>query len=303
MARARTPAPPGAQPRDAAGVAPGAPASAADAATPVPPRTRRARRSPGARLRGAAAQWGAPLALLAILLAAWEAFVRLRHVKAYLLPPPTAVARALASDPGRFADAARLSLEAALGGLLIASAVAFALAVVMAHSRVLERALYPPALAIKVTPIVAVYPLLAIWFGFGIGPKMLVAALITFFPMLVNSVVGLRSVDPSALDFMRALDASRWQVFWRLRLPSSLPYVFAALRISVPLSLIGAVVAEFLSGTSGMGQLILIANGDFDTATLFGAVVVLAVLGVALTAVVSYVERRVLFWHESSMGV
>jgi NitT/TauT family transport system permease protein len=132
---------------------------------------------------------------------------------------------------------------------------------------------------------------------------MLVAALITFFPMLVNSVVGLRTVDPSALDFMRALDASRWQIFRRLRLPSSLPYVFAALRISVPLSLIGAVVAEFLSGTSGMGQLILIANGDFDTATLFGAVVVLAGLGVALTAIVSYVERRVLFWHESSMGV
>jgi NitT/TauT family transport system permease protein len=212
------------------------------------------------------------------------------------------VAQALADEPMRYVDAARLSLTAALGGLLVASAIAFTLAVVMAHSRPLERALYPPALMIKVTPIVAVYPLFTIWFGFGIWPKMLIAALITFFPMLVNAVVGLRSIDPSALDFMRALDASRWQIFWRLRLPSSLPYVFAALRISVPLSLIGAVVAEFLSGSSGMGQLILIANGDFDTPALFGAVVVLAVLGVSLTALVSYLERRVLFWHESSMG-
>src|SRR5690606_13577736 len=160
-----------------------------------------------------------------------------------------------------------------------------------------------PALMLKVTPIVAIYPLFTIWFGFGIWPKMLIAALITFFPMLVNAVIGLRSVDPQAYDFLRSLDASRWQVFWRLRLPSSLPYVFAALRISVPLSLIGAVVAEFLSGTSGMGQLILIANGDFDTPALFGAVVVLAALGVTLTGAVSYLERRVLTWRESSRGV
>ena len=121
--------------------------------------------------------------------------------------------------------------------------------------------------------------------------------------MLVNTVIGLRSVDPQAHDFLRALHASRSQVFWRLRLPSSLPYLFAALRISVPLSLIGAVVAEFLSGSSGMGQLILVANGDFDTPALFGAAIVLTGLGVSLTAAVSYVERRVLDWHESYRGV
>ncbi|MQA00282.1 MAG: ABC transporter permease subunit [Dehalococcoidia bacterium] len=245
----------------------------------------------------------APGLAAVVLLAAWEVWVRARDVQEYLLPPPSAVAQALADEPMRYIDASRLSLTAAMGGLLIASAGAFALAVVMAHSRPLERALYPPALMLKVTPIVAIYPLFTIWFGFGIWPKMLIAALITFFPMLVNAVIGLRSVDPQAYDFMRSLDASRWQVFWRLRLPSSLPYVFAALRISVPLSLIGAVVAEFLSGTSGMGQLILIANGDFDTPALFGAVVVLAALGVTLTGAVSYLERRVLTWHESSRGV
>jgi NitT/TauT family transport system permease protein len=118
----------------------------------------------------------------------------------------------------------------------------------------------------------------------------------------VNALIGLRAVDPATLDFMRALDASRWRVLWSLRMPSSLPYVFAALRISVPLSLIGAVVAEFLSGSSGMGQLILIANGDFDTPALFGAIVVLAVLGVALTGLVAVVEHRVLFWHDSMAG-
>lgn len=244
-----------------------------------------------------------PLLFIIGVVLLWEFWVREREVAEYLVPRPSAVWDALESDPSRYADAARQSLTAALGGLVVASVGAFLLAVLMAHSRLLERALYPPTLMLKLMPIVAVYPLFAIWFGFGIGPKVAIAALITFFPMLVNALIGLRSVDPAALDFMRSMHASRWQLLWRLRLPSSLPYVFAALRISVPLSLIGAVVAEFLSGSSGMGQLILIANGDFDTPALFGAIVVLAGLGVALTAIVAAVEHRVLFWHESTLEV
>jgi NitT/TauT family transport system permease protein len=242
-----------------------------------------------------------PLLFIVGVVLLWEFWVREREVAEYLVPRPSAVWDALKGDPERYAVAARESLTAALGGLMVASVGAFALAVLMAHSRLLERALYPTALIIKVMPVVAVYPLLAIWFGFGIWPKVAIAALITFFPMLVNALIGLRSVDPAALDFMRSMHASRWQLLWRLRLPSSLPYVFAALRISVPLSLIGAVVAEFLSGSSGMGQLILIANGDFDTPALFGAIVVLAVLGVGLTTIVAAVEHRVLFWHESTI--
>ncbi len=235
-----------------------------------------------------------------IALTLWELWVRGREIKEYLVPAPTAVGRALLDDPSRFIEAGSVSLLHALGGLLLGTGAAFLLAVVMAHSRMLERALYPLAILVKVTPVVAVAPLFLIWFGFNAWPKLFVAGLITFFPMLVNSVTGLRTIDPSAYDFLRALDASKWQVFWKLRLPASLPYVFAALRISVPLSLIGAVVAEFLSGASGMGQLILIANGDFDTPTLFAAVFVLAAIGVTLTAGVSIVERRVLFWHESA---
>jgi|AP95_1055475.scaffolds.fasta_scaffold07149_4 NitT/TauT family transport system permease protein len=255
------------------------------------------------RMRRPALSIAAPVLAAVLILSAWEAWVRVRDVKEYLLPAPSAVLAALVDDPGRYAEAAYLSLQAALIGLVVASLGAFILAVVMAHSRTLERALYPPALALKVTPIVAVAPLFTIWFGFGLAPKILITAMITFFPMLVNSVIGLRSIDPRAYDFFTSLNASRWQVFWRLRVPSSLPYVFAGLRISVPLALIGAVVAEFLSGSPGMGQLILIANGDFDTPTLFGAVFVLAALGIILTASVAVVERRVLFWHDSSTGV
>ena len=275
-----------------------------EVARPAEARGARARARDAARQGAALARLvGPPVLALALLLAAWEAWVRLKDVRAYLLPAPSAVGRALADEPGRYLEAASATLVAAMGGLLIATTIALVLAIAMAHSRAVERALYPPALLLKLTPIVAVYPLFTIWFGFGLWPKMLVAALITFFPTLVNAVVGLRSVDPAALDALRALDASPAQLLWRLRLPSSLPYLFAALRISVPLALIGAVVAEFLSGDGGMGQLILIANGDLDTATLFAAVAVLVTMGVTLTAVLAYGERRVLFWHASTSGV
>ncbi|MFN8639481.1 MAG: ABC transporter permease [Dehalococcoidia bacterium] len=244
-----------------------------------------------------------PLVAFVLVLIAWEAWVRIAHVKAYLVPAPSAVALALARDPARYIEGARVSLGHATGGLALGTGAAFLLAVLMAHSRTLERAVYPLAILVKVTPVVAVAPLLIIWFGFGPAPKVLVAALITFFPMLVNAVTGLRSVDEAAHDFMRALNASKWQVFWKLRAWAALPYILAALRISIPLSLVGAVVSEWMSGDGGMGQIILIDNGEFDTAGLFGAVAVLAAIGVALTAVVAYIERRVLFWHESAAGL
>ena len=254
----------------------------------------------GARVRRALRVWTPPLLAAAVLLLAWEAWIAWREVPAYLVPAPSAIAAALATDPARYATAARTSLVEAMGGLLLGTGAAFVLAVVMAHSRPLERALYPIALLVKVTPVVAVAPLFIIWFGFGALPKMLVAALITFFPMLVNAVTGLRSVDPAAHDFMRTLRASPLQLFWLLRLPASLPYVFAALRISVPLCLIGAVVAEWMAGDGGIGQVILIANSDLDTAALFAAVLVLASMAVGLTALVEMLDRRLLFWHESS---
>jgi len=241
-----------------------------------------------------------PLLALAVTLVAWEAYIRAAEVPLYLVPAPSDVVAVLARTPGRFAAAGFTSLIEALGGLAVGAGAAFAVAVVMAHSRPLERALYPLALLVKVTPVVAVAPLFIIWFGFGAAPKVLIAALITFFPMLVNAVTGLRSVPPAALDVFRALDASPWQTFRLLRVPASLPYVVAALKISVPLSLIGAVVAEWMSGDGGVGQIILIANSSLDTASLFAAVVVLAVLAVALTGAIALVERRLLSWHESA---
>jgi NitT/TauT family transport system permease protein len=239
------------------------------------------------------------VAAVVLTVVLWESWIRFRDVPHYLVPAPSAIAGAFGADPVRFLRAGATSLFEALGGLGVGAGAAFLFAVLMAHSRLLERALYPLALLVKVTPVIAVAPLFIIWFGFGAWPKVLIAALITFFPMLVNAVMGLRSVDPGAHDFFRTVHASTWQMFLHLRLPASLPYVLSALRISVPLALIGAVVAEWMAGDGGVGQVILIANTDLDTASLFAAVLVLAAIAVSLTAVVAYAERRLLAWHES----
>lgn len=241
----------------------------------------------------------APAVALAVGFAFWEAWTRGRGIPLYLVPPPSRVLERLGDDPSFFVGQGLITLYEALIGLAVGGAIAVGLAVVMAHSRLAEKTLFPLAILIKVTPVVAVAPLLAIWFGFGLAPKVTIAALISFFPLLVNSVSGFRAVNPDAQAFLASIHASPLEVFLKLRVPSALPYLFAALKVALPLALIGAVVAEWFSASEGLGLVIFAANGQLDTPTLFAAVTVLAVMGVTLNVLVSLLERRVLFWHES----
>jgi NitT/TauT family transport system permease protein len=240
---------------------------------------------------------------LALLFAAWELWIELKDIKPYILPPPSAVFERLYQDPWLFIEEGLYTLEASVLGFAAGGCVAIALAIVMSQSRLIERTILPMAILVKVTPIVAIAPLLVIWFGFGLGPKVFIAGLIVFFPIMVNALIGFRSVNPSALALLQSLSASRWEVFYRLRLPSSLPYLFAAFRFSIPLSVIGAVVAEWFSGDRGLGSVIFIANNNLDMATAFAGIFTLAVLGVGLFLITAAIERRVLFWHESTWDV
>ncbi len=240
---------------------------------------------------------------IALVLAAWEAWVQLRDVKPYLVPAPSRVAERLSEDPLYFAQEGLKTLEGALLGFAVGAGVAFVLATVMAQARVLERSIFPLAILVKVTPIVAIAPLLTIWFGFGLLPKVFIAALVVFFPIMVNALVGFRSVNANALALLESLAASRAEVFLRLRLPSSLPYLFAAFRVAIPLSVIGAVVAEWFSGDRGLGHVIYIANNNLDMATAFAGIFTLALLGVGLFLLLTALERRFLFWHESTWDV
>jgi NitT/TauT family transport system permease protein len=238
------------------------------------------------------------LALIAAFLF-WEFWVQWRDIAIIVVPPPSAVLERFLDDPDFFWREGGWTLYEATLGLLLGSSFAIALAIAMAHSRLTERALFPLAIVIKVTPIVAVAPVLVILFGFGTTPKVVVAALLSFFPMLVNAMTGFRDVSPGALEFMRSMRASPWQLFWKLRLPSALPYLFAALKVAYPLALIGAVVAEWFTGDRGLGLVIFVANYNLDTPTLFAAIGVLALTGVSLNILLSLAERRLLFWHET----
>ena len=240
---------------------------------------------------------------IALFLAAvvWEVWVNVNKVPEYIMPAPSEVLGALADNWRLFAKEGAATLSEALAGFALGSAIALGFAAMMAHSRFLERSLLPLAIMVKVTPIVAVAPLFVIWFGFGVVPKILIAALITFFPVMVNGVAGFRSVNPLAMDFLRSLSASQREIFLVLRVPSSLPYLFAAFRVAIPLSVIGAVIAEWFSGDRGLGSVIAVAHSNLDTVTLFGAIFTLAFLGIGLTLLLSLVERKALFWHESSL--
>ncbi len=215
----------------------------------------------------------APAAMAAlVLMMGWELWVRLADMPVYIVPGPLTVLRRLFEDVGFFAGHGATTLMEAGAGFFLGSLVAVAAATLMAHSRMLERILLPLGVVVKVTPIVAIAPLFVIWFGFGSTPKILIAAIITFFPVMVNANVGLRAVDPGALDLFRSLHASRVEILLKLRAPSSLPYLFAAFRIAVPLSVIGAVVGEWFTGDQGLGSVIIVAHNNLDTPTLSAAI-------------------------------
>ena len=243
-----------------------------------------------------------PIITLTAVGVLWEVAVRVSGVAEYLVPTPSAVWSRLSGDLSYFLFHGLITLYESLGGFALGTLVAVIAAGVMAHSRLFERTVYPIALLIKVTPIVAIAPLFVIWFGFGSFPKMMIAALITFFPVMVNTFIGLRSVNPTTLDFFRLLDASDAQVLIKLRIPGALPFVFAAFRIAVPLSVIGAVVGEWFTGDRGLGSVIIVAHHNIDMPTLFSAIAVLACIGLGLTGITALIERRVLFWHDSQQS-
>ena len=259
-----------------------------------------ARRSPAVSRLG---EWPVylwpPALALAALAVVWEAWTRLADVPSYVVPAPTQVLERLFGDLGFFLGHAATTLQTAAVGFALGATVAIAIATLMAHSRLMERAILPIAIFVRVIPLIVWTLMFVVWFGFGLMPKVLIVVLITFFPIMVNALTGLRSVNPGALDFFRSVRASRTDILLKLRLPGSLPYLFAAFRTAVPLSVIGAFVGELFLGSRGLGNVIAVAHSNLDMPTTFSAILVLALIGIALMVITNLLERRVLFWHES----
>jgi NitT/TauT family transport system permease protein len=242
-----------------------------------------------------------PVGALVLLLAVWEGLVRYLDVPSYLVAAPSAVWATFVADPGYIIQHMGYTLFAAVTGFLLALVVGGALAIVIAYSRALERAIYPYLIITKVIPVVAVAPVLAIWFGFGITPKIIVAFLISFFPIVVNLVLGLRSPDRGMLMLMRSMNARESDTFRKVRMPNALPLLFAACRVAAPAAVIGAIVAEFVGSDSGLGYVILLAKGYLQTDVMFLAVVASSVLGIVMFGAVVLAESRLAHWHESQI--
>jgi NitT/TauT family transport system permease protein len=233
----------------------------------------------------------------------WQFLVWAFDIQEFVLPAPTEILKTIFQDFHFYVTNAKATLWEATLGFFVALAFAMVAATVMAHSRFIEQASLPMVVLIQVTPIIAYAPAVVIWLGFGLKPILVITSLVCFVPFLVNAVTGLRSVDPATYELMRSVSASRREVFFRLRLPHALPYLFSAARIAVGLALIGAVLGEFFAGvTSGLGYAVKVAQARSLTLQLWGSIFVLGFLGAVAVLLVSGLERLVLRWHSSQVG-
>jgi ABC-type nitrate/sulfonate/bicarbonate transport system permease component len=248
---------------------------------------------------GHARSWAIPLLILLVLVGAWELWVQVGDVPKWQLPAPSAIARELVESRALLWVHTLVTIKEIALGFMVALAAGVLLAVLIAYSWVLEKSIYPIVIASQTIPIIAIAPLLLIWVGYGTTPKVIVVALISFYPIAVNTVDGLKSVDPDMASMMRTLGASRWQVFTKLQIPASLPFMFSGIKIGISVSVIAAVIGEWVGASAGLGYLITYSQPLFLTTRVFAAIVVLSAIGISLFALASLVERLMLPWYHT----
>lgn len=248
------------------------------------------------RVRGSIELGQALVAIIGIILF-WEVMCRVLEVPSWLLPAPSRIVTETwgirAIIPRHFLA----TFYAVAGGFSLAILTGVPIAIMVVYSSFLRRVIYPFLLMLQSVPKVALAPLLVLWVGYGLGSNMVVAAITAFFPIVINTSTGLNSVDPELLELTRSLDSGKLRVFWRVRLPWALPYIFSALKVSITLSVIGAIVAEFIGSDRGLGYLILASSGSMRTSLMFGVIVILSGLGIVCFYAVTWAERLLCPWY------
>jgi NitT/TauT family transport system permease protein len=243
----------------------------------------------------------ASILLLVVFLAAWEGYVRVFDVSAFLLPPPSLVVAEWIRSLGTLSLWFHTWITAyeTILGFVIAAAVGVGLGAVLGKLPKLEQTLNPFIIATQVVPKVALVPLLVVWFGFGLAPKVIIAAVLAFFPILLNTILGIKSVDRGYREVLISVNASRWQAITQLEFPSSLPYILTGMEIGIVLAIIGAVVGEYLGGNQGLGNLAVKEMNSYNTTALFAVIIHLSLLGFIFYALLVGTRRFVIPWHES----
>lgn len=248
-------------------------------------------------------RWLLPIGFLASLIGLWQlaastgVLADLFGLEEFLVPSPAEIGQALWENRSLLADNAWVTLREILLGMACALAAGIAFAVAMHFSGFVLRSTYPLVIASQTIPVISLAPILVIWFGFGIVPKILIVTLVCFFPITVATLNGLSSVDPEATKLMRTLYASRWQIFRRVSIPTALPYLFTGIKISIVFAPIAALFGEWTGASSGLGHQILQDNAQLQTARLFAAVTILSAIGLALFGLTALAERRVVRWR------
>jgi NitT/TauT family transport system permease protein len=244
-------------------------------------------------------RWIKPIVFLVLLVAGWDLAIRLFHIPAYQVPAPYDVLVTLREEwPNLLAQAWPTTL-ATLCGFALSAAFGIPVAMLIAGSATVEDYVYPLLVFSQSIPKIAIAPLFVVWFGFGLLPKVLSAFLLGFFPVVVSSVQGFKSVDPDMFDLVRALQANRWQIFRIVSVPHALPSIFAGLKVSITLAVVGAVVGEFVGANSGIGFVLQRSIGNFELPMMFAALLVLALIGVVLFWLIDLIERLLIPWHAS----
>jgi NitT/TauT family transport system permease protein len=240
---------------------------------------------------------GAALGILFLIFLAWEAATYLLEVPVYILPAPSVILAKIYTDWTLLMDHAWASLQEVLLGFGLSVVVGIPLAVAIVYSRIFERVAFPLMVSLQTVPKVALAPILVMWFGYGILPKVLVAFLISFFPIVINTVIGMRSVEKEMIYLVESMGAGQLKTFVKIRFPKALPNIFGGLKVGIGQAVIGAIVGEFIAAEKGLGYLQLIAQVRLDTPLLFSSVVVLSLMGVILFNVVVWIEKLVIPWH------
>jgi len=242
---------------------------------------------------------GTQTVLILAIIIAWDAAVRVFGIPSYLVPSPWTVAVVLVQDYQYLLLHSWVTLVEICVGFLGAVAIGLPIAVLIVYSPLMERLIFPLLVASQSIPKVAIAPLLIFWAGIGLLPKALVALLISFFPIVVDTVIGLRSVEIEMLHLAKSMGASDAKTFWKVRLPTAMPYIFAGLKVGVTLAVVGAIVAEFIQADAGLGYALLQASASMNAAMSFAVIIVLSVIGIALFTIVGMIGDRLTYWHSS----
>lgn len=242
-------------------------------------------------------------AILVLLVAAilWEFIIRITNTPIWILPAPSQIIRALLKERNLLLEHTMITLFEAFIGFILALIVAFVLAIIISNSNFFKRGFYPILVTSQTIPIIALAPLFIIWFGFGILPKVIVVALVAFFPIVVNFVDGLNTADKGLIDLLRTMNASKWQIFIKIKLPSSLPLLFSGLRIAATYSVMGAVIGEWMGSSKGLGYFMKITSHSFLTDQYFASIIVVVISSILFYSFLLFLESRIVSWNRKKI--